>query len=121
MKVLTEDGLMGFAKAIAENHRPTESTVEDLFNFYAEGIVHGWTKHDVAEEMCRIFKGAVCDDIVLLIELSDEIDLDLVLEKVGKADPSSGIGEWTIEWAIEEIYNCEVSALVERLSSPHSN
>ena len=116
MKVLTEDGLMGFARAIAENHRPTESDVKDLFSFFAEEIVHGWTKDDVAKEICRIYRVDDPDDeTVQAIEKTTLINLDDILAKVGKADSSVGIGKWTIDWAIDELYGCEVRPLVERI------
>ncbi|WP_055076319.1 hypothetical protein [Pseudanabaena sp. 'Roaring Creek'] len=118
MKVLTEDGLNRFIEALnhTKSHNMTERTFRGLFVSCSEEVVHGWTKHDVAAEMCRIYRADDPDDgTVEAIEKSTLIDLDIILDKVGKADPSAGIGKWTIDWAIDELYSCEVRPLVERI------
>ena len=113
MQVITHDTLKLFS-SLLQSSSFSEEAVKNLFEICSEKIFHGWAKRDVVAEMCRIFKGEVDEDIVLLIELSDDLDLDLVLEKVGKADPDSGIGSWTIEWAIDEIYGLDVCGIIRK-------
>lgn len=117
MKVLTESGLMGFARAIAENDRPTEQTVRDLFAYYCEEVSQEWKSEDIAFQALNIFKKTCSNEDTAFSEKNwDEIVSHLVdnsyfvvyrihdrLQNAWDAR-STGVSWETVEWAIFEVH-----------------